>query len=78
MEIYPRAQIITATSVLAHNEHWDRAIEETCRELGRSCIHHLVYRRNGIATSGHPRISEQQEMADELVAFIQDLGSRIW
>lgn len=78
LETYPQAQIITATSVLAHDEHWDQAIEDVCRELDRSCIHHLVYRRNGIATSGHPRISEQKEMADELVAFIQGLGSRIW
>lgn len=75
---YPNAVIILATTLLIHDPHWDQAIDQVCQEVGDPRIMHLLYRRNGAATPGHPRISEHQEMADELVEFINALGDAVW
>lgn len=76
--IYPKAQIILATSILVHDESWDRAIEEVCKRLGDLNIHHFLYQRNGSGTPGHIRIPEAEEMARELCQFIESLGEAIW
>ncbi len=78
---YPRAVIILTTTVLCHGREWDEAIDSAMQELkaeGMENIYHYLYRRNGSATPGHPRIYEQYEMAEELTAFISSLGDKIW
>lgn len=75
---YQNASFILATTVLMHDADRDNAIEEIKNELCDEKIHHFMYKRNGSATPGHPRISEQCEMAEELTAFISNLGDDIW
>lgn len=77
LEVYPKAHIICTTTLLCHNESWDKAIDEVCRRMDNARVHHLLYKRNGSATPGHLRIPEHQEMAEELSAFIEQLGD-IW
>jgi lysophospholipase L1-like esterase len=75
---YPHATIIATTTLLQHDANWDRAIDDACQTLGDANVHHFLYSRNGSATPGHPRVSEHQEMARELTAFITGLGASIW
>lgn len=78
MELYPRAQIILATTILRHDANWDRAIDEVCAEISDARVHHFLYKRNGIGTPGHIRIPEAEEMAEELADYITSLGEEIW
>ena len=58
-----------------------KAIEEAkdmLKAKGIEKVYHFMFKRNGAATPGHPRISEQYEMAEELTAFISSLGDDIW
>lgn len=75
---YPKAIFILKTTVLCHDKLWDDAIEDIKNRLNDSKIHHFMYTRNGCATPGHPRISEQAEMAAELSAYIKALPESIW
>ncbi len=77
-EIYPQAEIILATTILEHDAKWDRAIGQVCDGMADGHVHHFLYRRNGAGTPGHIRISEAEEMAEELTAFIESLGDGIW
>ena len=54
-----------------HDPKWDEVIEEIAEELGDG-VYHYMFRRNGAATPGHPRITEQEEMALELEKFIRE------
>lgn len=67
------AKYVLTTTLLRHERSWDDAIGEMCDELNAEGIaaFHNVFTRNGDATDGHPRISEHDEMADELVRFIR-------
>lgn len=81
---YENPVFILMTTLLMHNPDWDNAIEEIKNELvadglvPADRVFHLMFTRNGKATPGHPRIPEQQEMAEELTAFISNLGDSIW
>ena len=77
---YPRARIILTTTVLCHHPSWDKALDEIAEEMGKTDprVLRFRFRRTGIATPGHPRVSEQNEMARELTAFISSLGDGIW
>lgn len=75
---YPKASFILTTTVLRHDVQWDKAIDELISELGSDRVYRNYFRRNGDATDGHPRISEQEEMAVELTEFINSLGEEIW
>lgn len=81
---YKNPTFILITTVLMHDPDWDNAIEEIKCELvsdglvPSDKIHHLMFTRNGKATPGHPRLSEQCEMAEELTAFISSFGDKIW
>lgn len=78
MNLYPKAQIILTTTILCHHENWDKSIDEVCRQIGSERVHHFLYKRNGCGTPGHIRIPEAEEMSEELSAFIETLGERIW
>ena len=78
MELYPGAQIILTTTILMHDAAWDRAIDEVCTGIASEHVHHFLYKRNGSGTPGHIRISEAEEMSEELAAYISSLGEDIW
>lgn len=77
MELYPDSQIILTTTILMHDKNWDTSIEEVCRRIDSSRVHHFMYQKNGSGTPGHIRIPEAEEMAEELSAYINSLGD-IW
>lgn len=76
--IYPKSHIILATTILQHDARWDQAIDEICRELHDSRITHFLYSQNGTGTPGHVRISEAEQMGEELADYITSLGESVW
>lgn len=77
-EKYPKALIILSTTILEHDPAWDRAIEQVCAEMDDPKTVHFLYQRNGCGTPGHIRIGEAEEMASELVSFIEGFGEAVW
>lgn len=75
---YPDARIICCTTLLNHDEAWDRSIGQAVQELKDEKITQYLFRRNGRGTHGHLRIPEAQEMADELAAYIEQLEIAGW
>lgn len=69
---YPSAHIICCTTLLHHDEEWDTAIAQVCREISDEKLSHYLFRRNGEGTPGHLRIREAEEMAEELAAYIEE------
>ncbi len=73
---YPDStKYIFLTTVLCHDADWDNAIDEISNELKADglCAYHLLFKRAGKATPGHPRIPEHNEMTAELVEFIKEI-----
>ena len=73
--------ILLATTILEHHRNWDLAIDEVCEALrrdGDERVFHFLYSRNGCGTPGHIRIPEAEEMAEELVRFIEGLSVNVW
>lgn len=75
---YPAARIICCTTLLYHDEAWDKAIGQVVRELGDEKVTQYLFRRGGRGTPGHLRIPEAQEMAEELAAYMEKLGIEGW
>jgi hypothetical protein len=75
---YPNAVFVLLLTVLMHSPDWDEAVDEIARELNDEKITHFMFKRTGKATPGHPRITEQYEMAEELTAYISAMGDGIW
>lgn len=71
-EKYGNPKFILITTVLMHDKRWDDVLEEIKNELSSENVYHYMFRRNGAATPGHPRATEQEEMALELEAFIRN------
>lgn len=71
-ERYNSPKFILITTVLEHENIWDERIEEIRAELNSSDVYHYLFTRNGAATPGHPRVTEQNEMALELEKFIRE------
>lgn len=71
-ERYHDPKFILMTTVLMHEPIWDEVIEEIKSELNDKNVFHFLFRRNGAATPGHPRATEQTEMASELESFIRE------
>lgn len=69
------AKFVLTTTVLMHDEEWDKAIEEIKEELSAEGVkaYHNLFSRNGAATPGHPRLPEHNEMAEELTKFIRSI-----
>lgn len=67
---YQLASFILLTTVLMHEEIWDKTLDEIKDEMHSDRIHRFNFRRVGKATPGHPRITEQQEMAEELYLWL--------
>lgn len=75
---YPDAQIVCCTTLLQHDENWDRSIGQVVQEMKDPRITQYIFKRNGKGTPGHLRIPEAQEMADELAAYIETLEIEGW
>lgn len=75
---YPAAHIICCTTLLTHDPSWDRAICEVTESLQDEKITQYRFRRNGCGTPGHLRIAEAEEMAEELCAYIEEIGVEGW
>lgn len=67
---YPNADFILLLTILCHEEIWDNTLDEVCEEMNSPKIHRFNFRRVGKGTAGHPRITEQQEMAEELYSWL--------
>lgn len=63
-------KILLITTILMHDKIWDEVLDEACDILGDKNVRRYRFRRNGAATPGHPRMTEQEEMAGELYNFI--------
>ncbi|MBO6303345.1 MAG: lipase [Ruminiclostridium sp.] len=72
-ERYKTARFIIITTVLKHEAKWEYILDELCAELADPDVTRLKFKRAGLATDGHPRITEQEEMAQELSAYIRSL-----
>lgn len=72
---YPEAVILLMTTVMKHYRRWDDVIGEVCAEISDERIKHFCFRANGRKTPGHVRISEAEEMAEELVDYIKNILS---
>lgn len=74
-EKYSSPKFVLTTTVLMHDADWDNAIEEIKDELNEMGIkaYHNMFKRNGAATPGHPRLAEHNEMASELTEFIRNV-----
>lgn len=75
---YPATWIICCTTLINHHPSWDAAIDQVCRETADSRISYYRFRRNGRGTPGHLRISEAEEMAEELAIYIRGLEIDGW
>ena len=73
---YPVARIICCTTLLNHDKAWDDSIGRVVEELKDEKITRYLFKRNGIATPGHLRIAEAEEMARELAAYIEKLEEK--
>ncbi len=67
-----KTRFIVITTVLMHEATWDEALDEIVNELDNKNVARFRFIRNASATPGHPRITEQEEMAGELAAFIRN------
>lgn len=72
--IYPQAHIICKTTILEHDESWDRAIAQVVAEKADQQIHYFAYSNNGRGTKGHIRRPEAEKMAQELSGYIERLN----
>ncbi len=74
---YPDARFILTLTVLSHEAVWDEVLDEICTEINSERVMRFRFSRNAAATCGHPRATEQAEMAAELNQFIKgiDTGS---
>ncbi|MDO5409613.1 MAG: GDSL-type esterase/lipase family protein [Lachnospiraceae bacterium] len=75
---YPDAHIVCCTTLLGHDEAWDRSIGEAVTEMADKKITQCRFKRNGKGTPGHLRIAEAEEMAEELSAYIENLPIEGW
>lgn len=75
---YPDAQIVCCTTLLCHDSSWDKAIREVVEDMKDKKTTQYLFKRNGKGTPGHLRISEAEEMAEELAAYIESLYVEGW
>ena len=70
---YGTARFIIITTLLKHEMKWEYILDELCAELADPAVTRLRFKRAGLATDGHPRITEQEEMALELTDYIRSI-----
>lgn len=67
---YSGTRFVLILTVLGHDPTWDDALDEICEEVDSPDVTHYRFRRCGKATDGHPRATEQEEMAGELFDYL--------
>ncbi|MBR6029573.1 MAG: electron transporter RnfD [Clostridia bacterium] len=69
--------LVLITTLIRHDPAWDEAIGELAEQLRGEGLPAAQFRftRNGDGTNGHPRIPEQEEMAEELAGELKRLLS---
>lgn len=67
---YPNAEFLLTLTVLGHDPTWDDALREIADEVNETRVRFFKFNRGGSATNGHPRATEQAEMATELCHYI--------
>jgi hypothetical protein len=72
MEKYPAAKFVLILTILGHDHTWDDALEEIAQEVNSERVTHFMFRRTGCGTNGHPRATEQEEMAGELYSYFKN------
>ncbi len=70
---YKTSKFVLISTVLMHEIKWDYILDELVAELADPAVTRYRFRRNGLATPGHPRITEQEEMALELAEYIRKI-----
>lgn len=75
---YPNAHIVCITTLLEHDLSWDKAIGQVVQELKDEKVTQCMFKRNGKGTPGHLRISEAEEMSEELAEYINGLEISGW
>ena len=70
---YKTAKFVLILTVLKHDLRWEDAVSEVVAELADPDITRFRFTRSGLATDGHPRVTEQEEMAMELSAYLRTL-----
>lgn len=71
MEKYPGAKFVLILTILGHDPTWDKALDEIVDEVNSDRVSHFMFRRTGKGTNGHPRATEQEEMAGELYGYFK-------
>ena len=71
MEKYPKAEFVLILTALRHDKTWDAAIDEIATEVNSPRVRHFLFTRNGDVTNGHPRATEQTEMAEEFYVYLK-------
>ncbi len=66
------AKFVLILTVLGHDPTWDEALDEIVAEVNSPDVTHFVFTRCGCGTCGHPRATEQEEMACELYQYFKD------
>ena len=69
---YPNAKFLLTLTVLGHDPTWDDVLREIADEMKEKRVRFFKFDRGGAATSGHPRCTEQAEMATELCRYIKE------
>lgn len=72
MTVYPSARFILTLTLTKHDDYWERLLDKAAVLLASDRILRFRFTRSGKATSGHPRIPEQCEMACELAEYIRE------
>ena len=72
---YSVAKIICTTTILNHDSSWDKAIDEVVKGIDNPQVTHFLYSKNGCGTPGHIRVSEADQMSDELASYIDYIMS---
>lgn len=68
---YPKAKFVLILTVLGHDPTWDEALDEIVAEMATPDVTHYTFERCGRGTNGHPRATEQEEMAGELYRYFR-------
>ncbi len=77
-KVYKDTYIICCTTLLYHDKSWDDSISQVVNSMNDKKITQYIFKRNGVGTPGHLRISEANEMATELTNYIESLNIEEW
>lgn len=72
---YKTARFVLILTVLKHDLRWEDELDKVVAELADPDITRFRFTRSGLATDGHPRITEQEEMALELSGYLRTIGA---